>query len=293
VHDFFSDREQGRGEPTELAISDRAWGGLWAAIQTRLADGSFGFRYPEKCPDGNAVAGCDDKAFFAALNGQVPDLGSSFGPGHSPATLAVLDALEFCHAAVAEPQQLDFHGYFKHHHLRFEQLPGQKAFRDEVNLVLARNGLMYKLRKDGRVQRLAPEPLGEALRDSRFNTGDDSLDDYLTAAVRKFLDPDPDVRIEALHELWDAWERFKSIEVPGNKLASVTKLVDRAAAGQPEVRTLLESEAKEVTRIGNDFQIRHTEVGKAAIVRDEDLDYLFHRGFALIRFVLRATGRGS
>ncbi len=92
---------------------------------------------------------------------------------------------------------------------------------------------------------------------------------------------------------------WHTLSVPWNKLncrsylATGPKLLDRAAAGQPEVRTLLESEAKEVTRIGNDFQIRHTEVGKAAIVRDDDLDYLFHRGFALIRFVLRATGRGS
>jgi len=39
--------------------------------------------------------------------------------------------------------------------------------------------------------------------------------------------------------------------------------------------------------------IRHTEVGRTPIESPEQLDYLFHRLFALIRLVLRSTGRGG
>jgi hypothetical protein len=291
MREFFSDREQGQSEPTEVEISERAWGGLWSAIQTRIADGSFGYRYPLACFDGNAVAGCDGEAFYGALYGQVPDL--EIKRGQAPDTLPVLDALEFCHAAVAEPHHHGWHDYGKHWHLTFDEAPGQEAFRIEVNLVLRRNKLMYKLDEDGRAVRLAPEPLASALRDARFDTGDERLDNHLSSAVTKYLDPDPEVRTEALEELWDAWERLKTVEAPGKKPQSVTKLLDAAADGQPELRSLLETDAREITDIGNDFHIRHSEVGKAEVVRDEDLDYLFHRAFALVRLLLRATGRES
>jgi hypothetical protein len=293
VSEYFSDREQGGRKPTEVEISDRAWGGLWAAIHRRLSDGSFGYRYPEACPDGRGISGCDETAFFAALRGEIPDLGSQFGPGHAPATLAAMDVLEFCYAAVAEPVHLDHHGYYGHWHLRFDEQAGRKAFRDEVNLVLARNGLMYKL-ESGRIVRLAPEPLGSLLRNADFDTGDEALDDHLTSAVRKFRDPDPDVRREALEELWDGWERLKTIQVPTkDKATSAAKLLDVAADGQVELRAVLEAEAKAISAIGNRFHIRHSEVDKAPIVRDEDLDYLFHRAFALIWLLLQATGRTS
>ncbi|MDP9226258.1 MAG: hypothetical protein M3P18_20955 [Actinomycetota bacterium] len=291
MRDYFSDREQGRRELTEVEIGEVAWGGLWAAIQTRLSDDSFGNRYPKPCPDGRGIAGCDDTAFFAALYGQVPDLPGHFGPGSPPPTLAALDALEFCHDAVGQPEQLDHHGYYGHWHLRFDQRAGQKALRDEVNLVMARNRLMYSLDESGRVVRVVPEPLASALRDSEFDTGDEPLDDHLTSAVRKILDPDPDVRREAVEELWDAWERLKSIEVPSNKAQSVQQLLDAAAGGQAKLRDILEEDARVITAIGNGFHIRHTEVSKAPIVRDQDLDYLFYRGFALIWFILRTTGR--
>jgi len=291
VTKFFSDRELGRREPWEVEISQGAWGGLWSAIRTRIAHGSFGYRFPLACFDGNAVAGCDETAFFGALHGQIPDL--DLRPGQTPETLAALDALEFCYAAIAEPHHHGWHDYGRHWHLTFEQEPGQTAFRAEVNLVLRRNGLMYKLGKDGQVVRLAPEPLAGALRQSDFDTGDERLDGHLASAVAKFLDPDPDVRTEALEELWDAWERLKSIEEPGNKARSVAKLLDAAAGGNGELRALLEAEAKEITRIGNQFHIRHSEVDKVPVDRDEDLDYLFHRAFALIRLLLTATGRVS
>jgi hypothetical protein len=39
--------------------------------------------------------------------------------------------------------------------------------------------------------------------------------------------------------------------------------------------------------------IRHTEVNKVAVEDSEHVDYLFHRLFALIRLILRKSGRGG
>ena len=39
--------------------------------------------------------------------------------------------------------------------------------------------------------------------------------------------------------------------------------------------------------------IRHAETDKVPIVESAQVDYLFHRMFASIRLILKATGRGG
>jgi hypothetical protein len=43
-----------------------------------------------------------------------------------------------------------------------------------------------------------------------------------------------------------------------------------------------------MTDIGNGFQIRHSETSQVPLQRNNHVDYLFHRLFALIWLVLRA-----
>lgn len=290
---FFSDRERGPRTRTEAELPEAAWRGIEAAIQRRVADGSFGYRYPMQCPDGSGPYGCDERSFWAALKANVPDLGPLLGTSTTPPTLAVLDAIEFCHEVAANPIPRDYHKYFSHVHFGFDPEEGRQDFRDEVNRILARNGLVYELRPDGQVIRLAPSPLREALTAATFASGDRVLDELLETARRKYLDPDLSVRREALEKLWDAWERIKTLEPGRDKKASAAALVDRASRSQKPLRDVLEQEALDITGIGNRFQIRHSEVGKALIERAEDVDYLFHRAFALVRLLLRATGRGG
>jgi hypothetical protein len=118
------------------------------------------------------------------------------------------------------------------------------------------------------------------------------LNGLLETARQKFFSHDLDVRKESLEKLWDAWERLKTVESGKDKKESVKLLLDKAA-GETNFRQLLESEAVEVTEIGNKFMIRHTEVGKVPITSSNDVDFLFHKLFALIRLVLRSTGRGG
>lgn len=291
--DFFSDRERGPRARTEGEISEAAWQGIEASLLRRVADGSFGYRYPMQCPDGGGSYGSDERLFWSALKANVPDLAPALETRTTPPTRAVLDAVEFCHEVVAKPVPGDRHRFFNHVHLGFAPEEGQQEFRDEVNRVLARNGLVYELQPDGHVVRLAPAPLREALIAASFASGDPVLDELLETARRRYLDPDPRVRRESLEKLWDAWERIKTLEPGRDKKASAAALLDRAAPSQRMLREVLEQDALDITSIGNQFQIRHTEVGKEPIERDEDVDYLFHRTFALMRFLLKATGRGG
>jgi hypothetical protein len=49
---YYTDREYGARPPLIDTIDERLWAGLYTLIQTRIADGSFGPRFPEQCPMG-------------------------------------------------------------------------------------------------------------------------------------------------------------------------------------------------------------------------------------------------
>ena len=289
---YFSDREAGPRPRTSEEISRGVWGGIVAAIRSRLDDGSFGYRFPANCPDGRGIYGCDDRSFKLALGAEIPEVPWPLNADEVPPQLAVLDLLEFSHRNVAKPTEYDFHSFFGHSHLSFESEEGHSLFREDINRIFARNGLVYDLNTDGLIIRLAPIALRDALMSAVFHTGDHDLDSLLESARTRFLDPDPNIRQESLEKLWDAWERLKTIEPPHIKPASITALLNRAAA-EPNFRALLEKEAHELTGIGNTFRIRHSETTQVALQMNEHVDYLFHSLFALIRLLLKTTGRGG
>jgi len=190
------------------------------------------------------------RAFTLALRASHPDINWPLSSDEVPPTTAILDLVEFCHQAVGKPIEVNYHSFFRHSHLRFDAEEGQAAFRDQINRVLARNGLAYELQPNGLVRRLAPPVLREALGSTQFRTGDAELDSMLGAACAKFLDPDPDIRKESLEKLWDAWERLKTIEPGKDKKASLATLLGNAAP-EPKFREALDAEGAELTRIGN------------------------------------------
>jgi hypothetical protein len=290
---YFSDREKGPRPRVEEEISQAAWGGIISIIRSRIVDASFGYRFPEACPDGLGPCGCDEDSFILALNAEIPEISWPLKHYEVPPNLAILDLIEFCFRSIGKPIQGDFHNFFRHYHLKFDPESGQTDFRIEINRILSRNGLAYELGSDGMIIRLSPDVLREGLTSAVFHTGDGELDSLLEAARTKFLDPDLTIRKESLEKLWDAWERLKTIEEPGkDKKTSTKTLLDRTA-NEPNFREVLEREAKELTDIGNNFRIRHSEVTKVPLQNSEQVDYLFHRMFSLIRLILRATGRGG
>jgi len=170
----------------------------------------------------------------------------------------------------------------------YDQDAGRAQFAAEVNRLFERNGIAYQLH-EGQVERLVPTVLQEVLVQAVFNTGDTTLDELLQAAREKFLNRDLAVRREALEKLWDAWERLKSLDDPNDKCRSIEMLLDRASA-EPNLRSRVDAEARQLTEIGNNFMIRHTEVTKTPITESIHVDYLFHRLFSLIRMLLQARG---
>jgi hypothetical protein len=59
------------------------------------------------------------------------------------------------------------------------------------------------------------------------------------------------------------------------------------AATEPNFRAVLETEAVNLTAVGNNFLIRHTETNRTPIGSDLHVDYLFHRLFSLVWMLLK------
>ncbi len=302
MNDYFSDRENGPRARTEQVISPAVWAGLVATVQALINSGAFGLRFPERCPDGQAVCGCDTDALAASVIAEMPGLAwpletmclveegfLSQREPFAPDTLLIMDFIEFIYASVAKPIPGKHHDFFSHHHLTFDQQSGQEEFRATVNRIFSRNGVAFEMLSTGRIVRVLPPVLGEDLKRTIFRTGDRTLDNMLDECRAKFSDRNPLVRREALERLWDGWERLKSLADPGDKKRSIKIILD-ATAAEPSLRARLEGEATELNSIGNSHLIRHSEVNQVPVIDVDQVDYLFHRLFAMIQLILRKKG---
>ena len=117
--------------------------------------------------------------------------------------------------------------------------------------------MMFEL-VQGEVTRMPPTGLQEALAETVFKTGDADLDRLLETAREKFLNKSLDVRKEGVERLWDAWERLKTMEPGSDKKEMASAILDKAA-GEPVLRQRLDIETREITWLGNNLMIRHTE----------------------------------
>lgn len=89
----------------------------------------------------------------------------------------------------------------------------------------------------------------------------------------------------ATEKIWDAFERIKTFYKQYDKKGSITKLIDIVSKNNAEYREMVEKEFTSLTKLGNDFRIRHHETNKKDICCKEHYDYLFHRCIAVLRLV--------
>ena len=297
---YFSERERGPRPRTEETLSERVKRALLRQIEVRIGNGAFGWKFPEECDDGRGPFGTDAQAFWDMAVAEVPDLpipedsrpAQALQAAEDADTVVFLDLLEFCARVVARPIERDYHSFFEHYHLDFDHDAGLAEFVEDVNRLLGRNGIALELGEEGDARRIVAVGLREELRAPDFNTGDEDTDRLLDTARRFIVSPHEHDRRDALHKLWDAFERIKTIEPGPNKRTRADRLLDRTAQA-PKLRGFLGDEARALTEIGNALFIRHSETTQERVQKLEEIDYLFHRMFSFLRLVLRATGRGG
>ena len=289
---YISDRERGVRARTDETISLAVWQGLYSYIQGRIEDGSFGKAFPEICRESRAIIGTNETAFRQAARADIPSLPELIHENELPGTYAILDLLEFCAQKIASPKQLDYHEYFKHHHLTFDQEAGREEFVGTVNRIFARNGIVFSLTDDGVMQRLGQPDIQDYVMSVLFRTEDDDTNELLEDARKRFLSPRPSERKDAVEKLWDAFERIKTLELSKDKKESIQLLLDQCATSDtPIFREFLESESRALTKIGNKSRIRHAEKEVEPLGDEKQIDYLYYRMFNFLLFLLRKTDR--
>lgn len=97
----------------------------------------------------------------------------------------------------------------------------------------------------------------------------------------------------ATEKIWDAFERIKTFYKQYDKKGSITKLIDIVSKNNAEYREMVEEEFTSLTKLGNDFRIRHHETNKKDICCEEHYDYLFHRCIAVLRLVTSVLRENS
>jgi hypothetical protein len=295
---LFTERHGGLVPRVKEELDEITRKGLMGLIEARIDEEWFGDAFPSMCPDGRGNGGCDKAKLETMIKAYgviwPSDLKADWRRSTEeqiPADGQVFDLIEFSYEYISEPTAHDFHSYFGHSHYSYDQKQGREKFEQEVNRIFERNGMAYHL-DNGEVTRLAPLMLQETLANTVFKTGDQILDELLESARNKFLNRSLDVRREALEKLWDSWERLKTVEPGRDKKASTKALLDKTS-DEPAFRELIEGEARELTEVGNNFMIRHTETNKVPIVNSGHVDYLFGRMFSLILLALKSSGRAA
>ena len=297
--DYFSDRQIGSNPRIEEKIDQVAWDGILSLIQIRINNGSLAHGFPSHCPDGNAIVGTDERAFSASVGAEIHVLASEHPyswvpPDSLPSTLAILDFIELIARNIGEPNQVGWHDFFSHHHLKLNREAGLKKVVKNINRIFSRNGLAYELGESGAIERTVPAPMADLVKRTGFRTGDNDLYGLLDTAIDRFLSPKPEARQDAMEKLWDAFERRKTIEGGKDKKARAIALIDRATSDvAPVFRSVIGTEFKAMTKVGNELRIRHSEVGHEPVGETGEKDYLFMRLYALVWLMLKRTWRLS
>lgn len=173
----------------------------------------------------------------------------------------------------------DFKKYTKEHKLDFdsEYQKAIKEFKEILNDSLQVDDgmdLSYLLDLNVNV---------ELLFDRKAKTNDKELDSLINEAKERFFIP-KDKQI-ALEKLWDAFERIKTY-FGSNKKKSSTELV--TIASKDFDFNLIEDEFKLLTKIGNNYKIRHHETDKTEVSNSKHIDYLFFRMLSLIDLCIKS-----
>ncbi|MBT0993903.1 hypothetical protein KIN34_06335 [Cellulomonas sp. DKR-3] len=289
-HTFYSDRLNGPPPAIHDTLPATASRGLLSLLDTKINANWLAKEFPERCPDGHGTYDTDVAALAANLQALVP--GAPWPLLHPDAAVGdetVFDVVEYAAARVAEPVNLQYHSFFGHYELRFNDDEGRAKFRSDVNAILQRGRTMYELTENGEVHRRGTAEVQSVMAGLNPASGDARLDELIGEARSLYTSHRASDRAVALERLWDAFERLKTIDLPGgDKKLSIEKLLSNLDATW---RPTIEAEMTTLTNLGNNFAIRHHETRTTPVPEGSASDYLFARMGALITELLAASRR--
>ncbi|MFD4356835.1 hypothetical protein ACFWPX_30085 [Nocardia sp. NPDC058518] len=281
---FYSDRESGPTPRDKDVLADHTREGLLGYVITLVNNHWFAEQFPLYCDDGNGIYATATNSFLTNLHAHIHDIKIPLATRDRISDTQLFDLLDYTATKISKPERTHYHGYAKHHELKFDRRAGFREARDSINTILARGCANYEMDTTGRIQRLGPEPLRDLLAALRPNTGDPDLDETIARATQLYTSRDPNQRQDGLEKLWDGFQRLKTIKGTGSKPAMVAALL--AAIEPDELREVINDEMHALNGMGNKFRIRHHEIDTIP-VPGSARDYFFIRMGSMLLFLLQ------
>lgn len=287
---FYSDRTNGPIPRTRESLSPDTADALHGLFSDTAVRNGFAHKFPEYCHDGRGIVGTDHAALWRNIRGLVPDLelGDYGRPDPIQPEEVVFDLIEYAATRMAKASEGGWHSFYEHFELKFDEQAGRKEFREEVNQLLQRGGTMFELNTKGEISRIGTPEVQQVIGQMLPASGDAELDEMLKLSKTLYLSRKVTDRALGLEKLWDAFVRLKTVDVPGKKPQSIETLLSNIS--NAKFRGITEAEMFALTKLGNDFMIRHTETNTQPVPEDA-IDYLFARLGSLINYLLKVSGR--
>lgn len=157
----------------------------------------------------------------------------------------------------------------------FSQLIYDLHFDSEVNDIFRRDKMDFCLDKSLII-------LKDKFIEKDMNCFELGIDELLQSSKNYF---DKDIKI-AVEKLWDSFERIKSFYNEKNKQNSVELLLEHMCGGNEHIKENIETECLALTRMGNDFRIRHHEMRTKDIKEQRHYEYFFNRCLSFVKLAL-------
>lgn len=162
------------------------------------------------------------------------------------------------------------------------------SFQDEINEIFKESGLLYEITDKKIVERIIENSALTKEIENNFEEVDEvGLRDLLKDSVALYKTPNSAARQDSVEKLWDALERLKTYYTTLEKKKSVDKIVNDMANGNNDFNKLFDDEFILLSKIGNNYRIRHHETNKIEIIDDRYYDYLFNRCISLIALAVQ------
>jgi len=157
------------------------------------------------------------------------------------------------------------------------------GFKDSVNGIFNDFKLCFTLTDSKQIERIYEDNVLLSEVEITINVVEEhGIKGLLNESIRLFKRPNPNSHNLAVDKLWDAFERLKSYYSTLNKRESAEKIIKNMSNAQSEFEKLFNEEFAALTKIGNDFRIRHHELNKIDITDEKHYAYFFNRCLSLI-----------
>lgn len=149
-------------------------------------------------------------------------------------------------------------------------------YTPQINAILKLHDVLYKL-SQGKIESTLEIAIN---KNDIASISEKGLKELVIEANKYYKSGNKQIAVE---KIWDAYERLKTYYAPElNKSDSANRIIEQMSGGDKNFKEMYEVEFKALTKIGNNYRIRHHEKNKINITDSRQYDYFYKRCFALI-----------